>query len=156
MRISDNDFVPPISQRFSPFQTDLKPSSEANENGLLRYFTGMLKEKVLCVIEDGKLLGFVTYVEDIKYSTVITEKDRPNIYICTLIVSPAARGKGLTYRMYDHLFNERFPDRCLFTRTWSTNMAHISILEKYGFEEIYRIPNDRGEGIDTVYWGNRR
>ncbi len=156
MKICDKDFVPPMSQRFSPFQTDLKPSSEDVENGILRYFNSMMKETVLCVIEDGQLLGFVTYVENIKYSTVITEKDSPNIYICTLIVNPKARGKGLTYVMYNYLFNEKFADRHLFTRTWSTNMAHISILKRYGFEEIHRIENDRGEGIDTVYFGKRR
>ena len=156
MRISDSDFVPPMSQRFSPFQTDLKPSSEDVENGILRYFNSMLKETVLCAVEDGVLLGFVTYVENIKYSTVITEADRPNIYICTLIVNPKARGRGITYRMYDYLFNEKFANSHLFTRTWSTNMAHISILKKYGFELIHRIKNDRGEGIDTVYFGKRR
>ena len=156
MKLCDNDFVPPMSQRFSPFQSELTPSVQSTEDGLLRYFNAMMNETVVCAIEDGKLLGFVTYVENMKYSTVITEDDKPNIYICTLIVNPKARGKGLTYRMYDWLFNEKYVDRHLFTRTWSTNMAHISILKKYGFELIHRIKDDRGKGIDTVYFGKRR
>ncbi len=156
MRISDSDFVPPMSQRFSPFQTELGPSDTVIEEGILRYYRSMMRETVLCAVEDGVLLGFVTYVEDIKYSSVINESDRPNIYICTLIVNPKARGRGITYRMYDYLFNEKFANSHLFTRTWSTNLAHISILKKYGFDEIHRIKDDRGEGIDTVYFGKRR
>jgi ribosomal protein S18 acetylase RimI-like enzyme len=57
--------------------------------------------------------------------------------------------------MYDHLFNEKYADRNIFTRTWSTNTAHISILKKYNFREIHRIENDRGEGIDTVYFSRK-
>ena len=28
---------------------------------------------------------------------------------------------------------EKYSDRPIFTRTWSTNLAHIKILEKFGF-----------------------
>jgi ribosomal protein S18 acetylase RimI-like enzyme len=126
-----------------------------SEDGILRYLEGMMEENVVCAVEDGTLLGFVTYVKNHKYSSLITEKDMPNIYVCTLIVNPKARGRGLTYRMYDHLFNEKYADRNIFTRTWSTNTAHISILKKYNFREIHRIENDRGEGIDTVYFSRK-
>lgn len=156
MKLCDNDFVPPMSKRFSPFQSELNPSESADESGILRYHSAMMNESVMCIVENGALLGFVTYVENHRYQNVITDEDLPNIYVCTLIVNPSARGLGLTKVMYDHLFCEKFADRNLFTRTWSTNAAHISILKKYGFEEIHRIPNDRGESIDTVYFGKRR
>lgn len=156
MTLCDNDFVPPMSKRFSPFQSDLSAAGSESEASILRYYKAMMKETVLCAVEDGVLLGFVTYVEDLEYKDVITAADQPNLYVCTLIVNPLARGRGLTYRMYDYLFNEKYADRSIFTRTWSTNAAHISILKKYGFEEIHRIPNDRGESIDTVYFGKRR
>lgn len=154
MRVADNDFVPPMSARFSPFQSDLS-GGESTENGILRYYNSMIKESMLCAVEDGKVLGFVTYVENMK-NKVFPEGAMPNLYICTLIVRPEARGRGLTYKMYDHLFDELCPKHSLFTRTWSTNFAHSSILKKYGFDEIHRIANDRGEGIDTVYFGKIR
>ena len=151
MRVADNDFVPPMSARFSPFQTDLK-GAQASEAGILRYYNGMSKENMLCAIEDGKVLGFVTYVENLR-NKVFPEDSLPNLYICTLIVRREARGRGLTMVMYKHLFDELYPSHKLFTRTWSTNYAHSAILAKFGFEEIHRIANDRGEGIDTVYFG---
>ena len=52
---------------------------------------------------------------------------------------------------YSYLF-EKYSDRPIFTRTWSTNLAHIKILEKFGFSEHLRIKNHRGENIDTVYF----
>jgi RimJ/RimL family protein N-acetyltransferase len=58
--------------------------------------------------------------------------------------------------MYEHLFFTLFPTHHLFTRTWSTNAAHIAILGKFGFSQIARIENDRGEGIDTVYFAKKR
>ena len=154
MRAADNDFVPPMSARFSPFQTDLK-SNESSEEGILRYYNGMIKEQMLCAIEGGKILGFVTYVENLD-NKVFPENSMPNLYICTLIVNREARGRGLTFRMYAHLFDELYPHHSLFTRTWSTNYAHSAILGKFGFEELHRIANDRGEGIDTVYFAKIR
>ncbi len=150
---ADNDFVPPMSARFSPFQTDLsgKPSAA---DGIVAYYNSMVNESMLCAIEDGRIIGFVTYVENMKNK--VFEGILPNLYICTLIVRPEARGRGLTYKMYDHLFDVVYPYHSLFTRTWSTNFAHSSILKKYGFSEIHRIENDRGDNIDTVYFGKVR
>ena len=81
----------------------------------------------------------------------ISPKELPNIYISTLIVSPNARGKGVTKALYGKLFSE-YENINIFTRTWSTNIAHIKILEKYGFKVIQVIKDDRGNGIDTIYF----
>ena len=153
MREADNDFVPPMSARFSPFQTDLKGGSAAAD-GIITYYNGMVNESMLAAVEGDRLIGFVTFVENMKYK--VFDGILPNLYICTLIVRKEARGRGLTYTMYDHLFNTLYPKHSLFTRTWSTNFAHSTILKKYGFDEIHRIENDRGEGIDTVYFGKVR
>jgi len=80
----------------------------------------------------------------------------PNIYLSTLILSTESRGKGVTKKLYAHLFNELYPDKSIFTRTWSTNLAHIKILDYFSFEEIARLENDRGNGIDTVYFAKRK
>ncbi len=100
--------------------------------------------------EDGKTVAFVAYRENFT-NEKITEEHLPNIYISTLIVRPEGRGMGLTQKMYQTLFSE-YEKAWFFTRTWSTNMAHIKILSKFNFETMCVIKNDRGEGIDTVYF----
>ena len=53
--------------------------------------------------------------------------------------------------MYETLF-KKYENVDIFTRTWSTNEAHIKILMKFDFEIMSVLKNDRGEGIDTVYF----
>jgi ribosomal protein S18 acetylase RimI-like enzyme len=149
---ADRDFVPPLSARFSPSQTAF--GSTPLERGVACYFEDMYREQMLGAFEGDTLLGFVTFMEDL--DSPYFEGHLPNIYICTLLVKPEARGKHLTGSMYHRLFDELYPRHNLFTRTWSTNAAHIAILSKFGFSEIARIENDRGEGIDTVYFAKRR
>ena len=67
------------------------------------------------------------------------------------VVAPVARGQGLMKGFYREMIR-LFPQCHIYTRTWSTNMAHIKILQGFGFEELKRIPNHRGQGIDTVYY----
>lgn len=43
-------------------------------------------------------------------------------------------------------------DKKLKTRTWSTNDAHIHILQSIGFVMVKNIDNDRGIGINTLYF----
>jgi ribosomal protein S18 acetylase RimI-like enzyme len=154
MLACDRDFVPPLSARFSTSDTVFSAKTGA-ENGINAYFEDMIGEQMLAAIEDGKLLGFVTFKRDLVQGP-LTADTLPNLYICTLLLSPAARGKGLTAKMYAHLFDTLYPDVNLFTRTWSTNAAHLKILARFGFSLIKRIENDRGDGIDTVYFGRER
>ncbi len=39
------------------------------------------------------------------------------------------------------------------TRTWSTNKAQIHSLKKRGYKEQRVLVDDRGPGIDTIYYG---
>ena len=145
---SDFEFVPPLSKRSSTSQTNLSGNTEGK--GVLDYFQGVLKQEILGAFDNGELQGFVSFIKDFD-SNVISKDSFPNIYISTLVSKKSARGKGLTKGVYDYLFNTLFPDRNIFTRTWSTNIAHISILNKFGFNIIKTIENDRGNNIHTVY-----
>ncbi len=154
MKESDNDFIPPLSARSSTTQKNLA-GGKSSEQGLLSYCEEMLSQLVLGAFENDELLGFVSFKENYTCD-VIRECDLPNIYLSTLILKTQARGKHLTQRMYDYLFNELYADRSIFTRTWSTNGAHLRILEKFNFSLIKTIENDRGIGIDTVYFALKR
>lgn len=151
---SDKDFVPPLSARTSTTQSDLS-ATESSEQGLLSYYQEMNNQQILGAFDEQGLIGFVSYRENY-LSSEIGEDDLPNIYLSTLVLKPEARGKHVTYQMYDYLFNQLYPNHSIFTRTWSTNAAHIRILSKFDFIEFIRKPNDRGEGIDTVYFCKRR
>ncbi len=151
-RNSDREFVPPLSQRSSTTQGSL---AGGGENGIEIYCTEVLRQPVLACIEGDKLLGFVSFKENYIPEHYPNAK-LPNIYVSTLILSSESRGRGLTKKLYTHLFTEKFPDRSIYTRTWSTNAAHLKILGHFGFSEILCIPNHRGIGIDTVYYGLER
>lgn len=145
----ENEFFPPLSARSSTTQATFSGSAKS-ANGIKRYFEEMKKQRLLVAVENGVLLGFVSFKEN--YTTdVIGAKHLPNIYISTLLVSPSARGKGLTRQMYTALF-KLYADRNIFTRTWSSNTAHIHILAKFGFKTLCTLKDDRGPGIDTVYF----
>ena len=146
MRISDKDFVPPLSSRTSTTQSDL---SGSGNGGIELYFQEMIKQKVLGAFEGERLFGIVSFREDYESDVV---KDLPNIYISTLFLHPDSGGKGVRKELYSYLFYDLYPERSVFTRTWSTNAAHIKILDFFKFDLFCRIENDRGEGIDTVYF----
>ena len=151
LKAGDNDFFPPLSQRSSITQSEL--SGNAEGGSILKYFEEMKTEKVVYAVEDGKLLAFVTYLENLKNSR-ISEEELPNIYISTLLAKPECRGRGITKQMYTLLF-EAYKASNIFTRTWGTNFAHIKILDKFGFSEHLRIKDDRAPSVDTVYFVKR-
>ena len=149
----DEEFVPPLSARSSTTQSDLSGGTKAGD-GVLNYFNELKKQKILVAVEKGKLIGFVSFKENF-VNDIIGEEQLPNIYISTLLVAKSGRGKGLTGKMYEFLFKE-YENNKVFTRTWSTNEAHIKILSRFGFETLSVLENDRGNGIDTVYFKKRR
>ena len=152
IQLCDNDFVPPLSQRNSTVQKTLKPHDNAkSENGVLKYYNEMMHQHILAVLEGSVLVGFGSFRENV-VSDVIPEDYTPNIYISTIIMHPNTRGKGIATGLYTHLLESFGNSRNMITRTWSTNTAHIRILEKFGFAELHCIPNDRGNEIDTVYF----
>lgn len=153
LSINDKNFIPPLSQRSSTTQANLL--GDDNKADILPYFNKMLEQNVLAMFWEEKLIGFVSYIENY-LSDVIGSETHPNIYLSTLAMRPESRGMGATKKAYTYLFFDRYPHCNIYTRTWSTNGPHIHILGGFGFCELKRIPNDRGEGIDTVYFCKSR
>ena len=149
---ADDDFVPPLSARVSSTQSDLTAAGKSAD-GIRRYFASLQTQKFMIAEEDGVLLGFVSFRENYE-NAQIGQNDLPNIYLSTLIVKPEARGRGLTKKMYRQLF-DAYARRNVFTRTWSQNAAHIRILSSFGFQTLCTLKDDRGKGIDTVYFVKR-
>ena len=153
LSINDKNFIPPLSQRSSTTQKNLLGNAGAAD--IRPYFDKVLEQNILAFFHDGALIGYVSYIDNY-ISDVIGPDTHPNIYLSTLVLRPESRGMGVTRQAYAHLFFERYPHCHVFTRTWSTNAPHIKILSGFGFSELKRLPNDRGAGIDTVYYFKKR
>ena len=153
---SDKEFYPPLSARNSTTQTVLKGSDnetdEASGAGAVPedYFRIMSKQSIVMAVEDETITGFLSYKP--AYELDINGKKLVCSYVSTIVVSPKYRGRGITSEMYKKLFDNT-RDGFVATRTWSENNAHIHILKKMGFKLLMTLKDDRGPGIDTVYYG---
>lgn len=147
LELADNEFYPPLSSRQSTTQQNLVGIS----NGDISEYFEELKTQSFFIATDGdRLVGFMSIRYDYN-STAIKEELMPNVYISTLIVDINERGRGIAYLLYQRCLN-KFRKRHIMTRTWSKNLSHISLLSKLTFKECARIKDDRGEGVDTVYY----
>lgn len=145
-----DEFVPPLASRKSTTQSNLTNSHENACDIPYDYFEALKKQHILIAEEDGIVMGFMSFKEN--YITdIITKQYIPNIYISTVIADKNFRRQGVTKGLYQSLLG-KYKDKTMFTRTWSTNFSHIKLLTSLGFAEFKRISNDRGNGIDTVYF----
>lgn len=146
---TDREFIPPLSYREDTKQKNLYVQQSETKPPYI-YFEKVTKQSNLLAMEEGHVVGFMSFEED--YFLELEEKSYETLYMSTLIVRKESRRKGISSRLYEELL-KRFQDRNIITRTWSTNVSHIGLLEKLGFQMIECIRNDRGPGIDTVYYG---
>lgn len=150
--LSDQEFVPPLSSRQSTTQSQLNGETEKTEIPSA-YFDNITKQSAFVMLEDGKVIGFMSFKRN-HVSPEIPPAMSPNIYITTVIVHPDHRRKGITNQFYKAVLR-RFGNHHIFTRTWSTNINHTRILSSHKFYEYTRLTDDRGPGIDTVYYLHR-
>ena len=145
---ADQEFIPALSARNQTTQKNLT-GGVASLEGPVAYFTQMLEQHFVLAIEEGRVIGFLSFIPD--HSLTVGECTILCDYVSTIVVSPEMRNRGITRKMYQTLFAHR-PGRRIATRTWSTNTTHLHLLGTLGFSLIHRIENDRGEGLDTVYY----
>ncbi len=133
----EGEFVPPLSER---------PSAGGGlEGGSLReYISSLLSAKVLAAKKDGRVIGCLCYKMQ-----MLPFVSKPVPLVSTVIVEKPFRSAGVGRALYQKAISE---NKELYVRTWNTNTNHIKLLESLGFQEVYRIENHRGKGIDTVYW----
>ena len=147
LRETDKEFIPPLSARHDTLQRSFaglrKMPSPRN------YFASILKQEFIGVRVHGRVVGILSYIPE--YNVTINGNEHKCVYVSTVAVKQRYRGKGLTYKLYENLL-KRCRGKEVLTRTWSTNYAHLHVLEKLGFECVDRIKDDRGEGLDTVYF----
>ena len=150
--LADREFIPPLSARTSTTQGQLK-DTQTNPQGIREYFETMARQPMVLALEGSRIAGFMAFRFD-HVCEEIPESTLPNLYASTCVVHPDHRGQGLMRQFYETMI-QSFPDRGIYTRTWSTNTAHLRILDKLGFRLLCRLENHRGPGLDTVYYGRK-
>ena len=151
----EGEFVPPLSQRRSTHQTTLSgldDGTSGSYDGIRDYFDEMATQAFLLSFWDEKregLAAFLSYVPGfvLPYGLL----DVPTAYVSTICTDKAWRNRGIARELYTKLETET-DDSIISLRTWSTNKSQIHLLRSLGYRELFRIENDRGTGIDTVYF----
>ena len=147
--LCDHEFVPPLSSRGSTTQADLEV--EETEGAIPKeYFNNILAQNNLVAIEDGHIVGFMSFKKNYVCENISSEY-APNLYVTTIIVHPDYRHQGIAGKFYNRLMR-KFRKHYIFTRTWSSNKGHLRILTQLGFHGHCYLADDRGPGVDTVYY----
>ena len=155
LQVYGEEFVPPLSQRRSTCQQTLHGGDAPSTEGPRAYFEEMKRQHFILAVEGEEVTGFLTFRYDY-VPEILAARQEPGLlglYITTIIVDAAYRRHGLAQGFYHRLMAlyPRFR-RLISTRTWSGNSNHISLLQKLAFTGPVRILDDRGPGIDTVYY----
>lgn len=145
---ADKEFIPNLSSRNDTTQTELNISKDVVSLPV-SYYEKLISQKFIIATFNDAVVGFMAYIPD--YSLRIDEKQIICLYISTIIVDPDFRRRGITRTFYN-ILKENYPDTYIVTRTWSSNYSHIQLLESIGFNMIKVIKDDRGTGIDTLYY----
>lgn len=153
LRWGDEQFVPPLSARHSSTQSDLAPHAAAVDHAIDDYYQALLEQRFLLALDGDSLAGFMSYRPDYACDYV---NGGICTYVSTILVAEQYRGAHLTEQMYRALFDlSSVQGTVVATRTWSKNGAHLHILGEMGFDLIQTLPDDRGPGIDTVYYAKQ-
>jgi ribosomal protein S18 acetylase RimI-like enzyme len=154
----DCDFVPPLSTR-KPLEFWL----DLFELGVVLYAWDE---------ESRQAAGFLAFYPRLDETTLDTLRPYVNVgpvadvrtshtghgrfedaYLHFIAVAPRFRGQKISSMLLEELMFQM--DRAAIPRlrviTWSTNRKSLALYYKHRFKVFYRIPDDRGEGIDSIY-----
>ena len=143
-----DEFMPPLSTRMSTHLTDLR-CLEGTGTRPGEYFSELSHQPFVLALSDGHVIAFLSFIED--HPVMRGEERLVTTYVTTICVAPEWRHRGIATDLYRHL-ERHASSRYLSVRTWSTNAAQVTLLQSLGYRELSRIRDDRGEGLDTVYY----
>jgi ribosomal protein S18 acetylase RimI-like enzyme len=152
LELADEEFVPPLSARSGTDQRDGLDDSAGDS--LDAYLDAALDHTYILARVEGEVAGVLSFHDG--YEIPELEGYLPSNYVSTVIVHPDHRRNGYARGLWNRMLQDLPESRrepFVTTRTWSTNDSHVELLAELGFEEVTRIPDDRGPGIDTVYFG---
>ena len=150
----DEEFYPKLSARNSSSQKNLRDAEAGtvSEKPVV-YYEEMIKQYFVLAYMEEEVVGFMTFKPD--YECEALSSIGPSLYITTVCVRKEKRGLGVMKALYTTMeqeVSEAFDCNCISTRTWSLNNAQIHELTKRGYESPAVLKDDRGPGVDTVYF----
>ncbi len=146
---TESEFVPPLSKRTSTHQTDLSTPAASDRTGVEAYFAELAGQPFLLAREGRRFAGFLSYIRGFDAGWIRLGADA--VYITTICTAPEFRHRGVASALYRAL-EKRICPSAMLIRTWSTNGAQRSLLEKGGYRMVRCLADDRGPGIDTLYY----
>lgn len=149
--ICDNDFVPPLSARESTYQQSFTPI-EGNVKPV-NYFKELCKQDFVLAYDGDLMVGFLTFRQH--YVCEHLAPIEESLYMTTMCILPEMRGNGLSSALYSYVEHTEAPRlgyKYVTTRSWSTNGAQMHSLPKRGYKLVKTLKDDRGPGVDTVYF----
>lgn len=152
LSLTEDEFVPPLSSQEGTTQTD--GLDEERNDALDEYYEQCIDQSFVLAHDGADVFGFLSFRTG--YDLDELGAYTPSAYVSTIIVDPDHRRAGYAREMYHELLTDLPADvrePYVTTRTWSTNDSHLRLLNELGFELLKRIEDDRGDGIDTVYYG---
>lgn len=147
--LADKEFIPPLSERESTVQQGLEPTNDSTKKVPRAYFEELVQQEFLLASTNDRVIGFFSYISNHTVKLQAGEKILAD-YVSTIIVHPDYRRGGIAEKFYERMIDSKDSGN-IVTRTWSSNFAHLRLLQKLGFQNVLTVTDDRGTGIDTVY-----
>ena len=148
----DQDFWPPLSERAGTAEKHLTGDSSHNP-GVTDYYRELMTQKNFLWKQGERTIAFLSFRPE--YHCPQLSRFPKVCYLTTLCLLKEFRGKGLSVRIYRDVLeylHSRYPDATPTLRTWSTNGPQIHLMKKLHFEPVAVLKDDRGPGVDTIYF----
>jgi ribosomal protein S18 acetylase RimI-like enzyme len=138
MELVNDEFFPPLDKRVKSIDERIQQTIFNTNSG---YLIAESETEDTSLI--AGLIGFEKYW-----------KSEDNAYINFLAVHPEYRGMGLSSKLEKQLELKLKQDGILYLNvcTWSTNKLVLKFYEKKDYRINNILKNDRGNGIDTIYY----
>lgn len=106
---------------------------------------------ILALNENNEVIGFT---EVMIGDTIINNNPIKIINVGTSAISKDLHGNGIAKMLYSFLdeLALKMEIDVIFRKTWSLNVKQLKLYEKFGYKEIERQVNARGQNNDLVYF----
>lgn len=139
MKLVNDDFTPPLDGRNVNIEERIQDTFDKPDSGYLIVESQTMDSNISII----GLIGFNKHWES-----------RNDAYINFLAIHPEYRGLGLSSKLESELESKLELEGIQYINvcTWSTNKPVLNFYEKRNYQLNHVLKNDRGNGIDTIYY----
>lgn len=159
LMLHDEDFVPTLSS------SRLKENKNATKEDKLKKYIEEKKEEdeFIFVFEEGKLIGFMNFINDYKNKKISERLKSKNPYLIlvdTMVFLSNYQQKGLGQKLYS-FFVETIKNEIknnnihVIRATWDYHIVQIHLYEKQDYSLLYKEPYYRNDGFNYVYYSKQ-